>query len=316
MCTSDVALYVGEELGLYGFGSHHPFGTDRLQTFWQETQRRGLDRAAAIVPPVAAPRELLERFHTPGYVDRVIRQSATGEGYLDYGDTPAARGIYEASAWVVGSTVDAATRLLDGRSRRALVPIAGLHHARPDSAGGFCVFNDCGIAIETALRHLGAERVAYVDIDAHHGDGVFYAFEHDPDVIVADIHEDGRFLYPGTGWPDETGSGAAAGTKLNLPLPPGAGDDAFGEAWARVLLHLDDHPPDIVLLQCGADGLAGDPLTHLQYSRAMHRQVATDVCHLAQRHCAGRVLVMGGGGYDPGNIAAAWNDVLEVLLTA
>jgi acetoin utilization protein AcuC len=175
------------------------------------------------------------------------------------------------------------------------------------------VFNDCGVAIEAA-RHLhGIRRVAYVDIDAHHGDGVFYAFEQDPDLLFADLHEDGRFLYPGTGSRSETGRGAAVGTKLNVPLPPGADDTVFHEAWQEVEAYLDAAKPELVLLQCGADSLAGDPITHLRLTAEAHAHAARRLCVLADRYANGRVLAMGGGGYNRANLARAWTRVVEEL---
>jgi acetoin utilization protein AcuC len=228
-----VCVYIGDELAGYGFGQGHPFGPDRLGAFWKLAQASGLDRRVAQCAPVLADRSVVERFHTPEYVERVIRQSASGSGYLDAGDTPAYPGVYESARYVVGSVLDAVKRLLSGDCRRALVPIAGLHHARRDTAAGFCVFNDCGIAIETLRTQHGLQRLAYVDIDAHHGDGVFYSFESDPDLIFADLHEDGHYLYPGTGMAEETGTGAARGTKLNIPMPPEADDDRFYQAWER-----------------------------------------------------------------------------------
>jgi len=306
---------VGDDLGRYGFGDGHPFGPDRLGAFWQHACALGLDRRVQQCTPVSTTRAVLERFHTGDYVERVIALSATGEGYLDGGDTPAVRGIYESACFVVGSVLDALARIMDGDCRRALVPIAGLHHARRDSAAGFCVFNDCGIAIETLRSDYGLQRIAYVDIDAHHGDGVFYSFEDDPGLIFADLHEDGRFLYPGTGKASETGSGAARGSKLNIPMPPEAGDAEFFTAWERVEAFLEAQSPQFILLQCGADSIAGDPITHLRYSPAAHRHATQRLLGLAQRHCDGRLLAMGGGGYHRGNLALAWSAVLEALLS-
>jgi acetoin utilization protein AcuC len=312
----DVAVYHGAELARYGFGDGHPFGLDRLGVFWAELTRRGLIDQFEIASPVAATRAEIESFHTPGYVDLVARLSEAGRGLLDLGDTPVFPGIYEAASWVVGSTLDAIDHLVRGRIRRAFVPIAGLHHARRDRAGGFCVFNDCAIAIEQLRSRHGIRRLAYVDIDAHHGDGVLYGFEDDPDLVIADIHEDGRFLYPGTGSEHETGSGVAEGSKLNIPLPPGAGDDDFFAAWQRAEALVDTAAPEFVILQCGADGLAGDPLTHLGYTSAVHRRVTQRLCRLADRHCGGRLLALGGGGYDPQGIRDAWCAVVEAMLEA
>jgi acetoin utilization protein AcuC len=310
-----VGVYIGAALARYGFGQGHPFGPDRMQAFWDEAQRRGLDRRVTVRAPVAAEPESILRFHTADYVERVRRQSQTGHGYLDWGDTPAFPGVFEAAAAVVGSTVDAVRAVMRTELDAAFVPIAGLHHARRDGAAGFCVFNDCGVAIETLRAEFGVRRVAYVDIDAHHGDGVFYAFETDPELIYADIHEDGRALYPGTGDASETGRGAATGTKLNVPMPPGADDTAFFAAWERVESHLRGARPEFILLQCGADSLADDPITHLRYTAHAHGHAAARLRELATACCGGRLVAMGGGGYNRRNIAAAWCAVVEALLT-
>jgi acetoin utilization protein AcuC len=306
-------VVAGERLARYGFPDGHPFGQDRHAAFIAEFSRRGLDKRVRIEEPRAATRAELESFHTPEYVNLVAERSLTGEGYLDAGDTPAWRGVYEAAADVVGATLLAAEEIMAGRSRRAFIPIAGLHHAGRGNAAGFCVFNDCGVAIEAARRLHDIRRVAYVDIDAHHGDGVFYAFERDPDLIFADLHEDGRFLYPGTGSRSETGRGPAAGTKLNVPMPPGAGDEQFLEAWEEVEGYLDSARPELILLQCGADSIAGDPITHLKYSPEAHAHAAERLAVLAERHAQGRVLAMGGGGYNRTNLARAWTRVVEEL---
>ena len=309
-----LCVYIGDNLARYGFGEGHPFGPDRLGAFWQQACAVGLDRQVQQCVPVSVERALIERFHTTAYVARVIRQSATGEGYLDGGDTPAHKGIYESACYVVGSVLDAIERILASDCGQAFVPIAGLHHARRDSAAGFCVFNDCGIAIETLRSQHHLQRIAYVDIDAHHGDGVFYSFEEDPELIFADLHEDGRYLYPGTGSETETGRGAARGTKLNIPMPPEADDAVFFTAWERVESFIDAQRPEFILFQCGADSIAGDPITHLRYSPAAHRHAAQRLRLLAGRHCEGRLLAMGGGGYNRGNLALAWTAVVQALL--
>jgi acetoin utilization protein AcuC len=243
----------------------------------------------------------------------VIELSKRGSGLLDAGDTPAFPGVYEAAANVVGGTLEALAAIVAGPVRRAFIPIGGLHHATRDSAAGFCVFNDCGVAIEAARKIYGIRRVAYVDIDAHHGDGVFYAFETDPDVKFADLHEDGRFLYPGTGSRSETGRGLGEGTKLNIPLPPGADDAVFLDAWQEVERYLEAAEPELILLQCGADSLAGDPITHLKLTAEAHAHAARRLGVLADRYAKGRVLAMGGGGYNRANLGQAWTRVVEEL---
>lgn len=311
-----VCVYVGEELGRYGFGDDHPFGLDRMGVFWDRMISQGLDAVVGVQDPVLAERADIERFHTVEYVDKVIRQSASGVGFLDYGDTPAFPGVYEAAAHVVGSAVDGARKLMECDCRRAFVPIAGLHHARRNLAGGFCVFNDAGVVIEMLRSDYGLKRVAYVDIDAHHGDGVFYSFEDDPDLLFADLHEDGQYLYPGTGAAHETGRGPAEGTKLNIPMPPGADDEQFMAQWPRVEAYLRAGEPEFIILQCGADSVRGDPITHMRYTAAAHTHAATQLAQIADEFCEGRLLAVGGGGYNHQNIAMAWTGVVRSLINA
>ena len=309
-----VTVIRGDELATYGFGHGHPFGSDRQAIFWNGMESRGLADHVGTEPPVMGSRAEIESFHETAYVERVIAQSSTGLGFLDSGDTPAYPGIYEASRWVVGSVLNAVRGLIEGSFKRAFVPVAGLHHARPHTAGGFCVFNDCGVAIEVLRSRYEVRRIAYVDIDAHHGDGVFYAFEEDPDLIFADIHQDGRTLYPGTGAAHEIGRGKARGTKLNIPVLPGADDTTFLHEWTRIEDHIAAAKPELVILQCGADGLAGDPLTHLEYTDRAHQHAAARLCRIADEHCGSKLLALGGGGYDPAGIAAAWCAVVAAML--
>lgn len=313
---SAVALVAGEKIARYGFGDGHPFGPDRHDVFMRELKTEGLAQAVEALEPRTATREELETFHTPAYIDLVTERSVSGQGFLDAGDTPAFRGVFEAASNVVGATLTALEAIMAGRVQRAFVPIAGLHHAARDRAAGFCVFNDCGVAAEILRRRFDIKRVVYVDIDAHHGDGVFYGFEDDPDLLFADIHEDGRFLYPGTGAATETGKGRAQGTKLNLPLPPGAGDAEFHQAWEKVEEYLQSTQPEFVLFQCGADSLEGDPITHLKFSEEAHAHAAARLCTLAQDWAKGRVLAMGGGGYNRRNIARAWTRVVRAMVEA
>jgi acetoin utilization protein AcuC len=311
-----VLVIADEPLGRYGFPNGHPFGPDRLAAFLTEYRARGLSQRCVAGASRAASDTELQLFHTQRHVSFVHEKSRDGQGSLDAGDTPAFRGCFEAASQVVGATLDAADALLAGKAERAFVPIAGLHHAARDGAAGFCIFNDCGVLIEKLRRECGIERVAYVDIDAHHGDGVFYAFEEDPHVVFADLHEDGQYLYPGTGRTDETGRDAASGTKLNIPLPPGADDAVFAEHWPKVLAHLERFAPQFIILQCGTDSLGGDPITHLQLTAASHARATADLCRLADRLGHGRVLALGGGGYNRGNIAQGWNAVVEALLSS
>ncbi len=313
---SEVMVFTGNALSSYGFGEGHPFGADRYDAFMKRYHELGLHEQVREAPAGMASQEIIERFHTHDYVELVKSRSVSGNGYLDGGDTPAFPGVYEAAATVVGTVVNAVENIMQGECQRAFVPIAGLHHARRDQAAGFCVFNDCGIAIETLMGNYSIERLAYVDIDAHHGDGVFYAFEDDPRVVFADIHEDGRYLYPGTGAIEETGGPNARGTKLNLPAPPYSRDDVFDVFWDRIESFLHKHQPQFILLQAGADSIEGDPITHMQFPSNAHAVAARRLCLLADEYAQGRLLAMGGGGYNRQNLANAWTAVVQSMVSS
>lgn len=314
--VKNVSVYIGDKLADYGFGPEHPFGTDRMAAFWSYAKQCGIDKKVIVKEPVTATEEQILLFHTKEYLSHVKKCSIEGIGYIDSGDTPAIKGIYEAALTVVGTTLDAVTNIMNQHTKRAFVPIAGLHHATRKNAAGFCVFNDCGIAIEYLRNNFGIKRIAYVDIDAHHGDGVFYAFESDPELFFADIHENGQTLYPGTGSELETGQGSAIGTKLNIPVSADSGDSVFMDKWLKIENFLIKNKPEFILFQCGADSIAGDPITHLQFSTKAHSHASKRLCNLADDLCGGRLLVMGGGGYNRINIAQTWSSVVEALISS
>ena len=266
MCKS--AVIVGNELLTYSFGEKHPLNSKRLEAFWSALNDSDLMHTGnlKLLPPSSVDENTVASFHEKKYIDFVKECSIAGSGYLDSGDTPSFKGVFDASMYVVGSTILALDTVVNRTNGivHAFNPIGGLHHARRNAAGGFCVFNDIGIAIFYARKNYDLKKILYVDIDAHHGDGVFYEFEDDPDLFIADIHEDGSFLYPGTGFESETGLGDAKGTKLNLPVPPGATDRDFLSAFTKIQDFVESIKFDLIIFQCGADGLSGDPLTHLK----------------------------------------------------
>jgi acetoin utilization protein AcuC len=346
--STETVVFVGEELSKYRFPDAHPVSSiDHQGAFWAEAVVRGLDKRVVIGVPRLATREELEHFHTPDYVSWVKLRSEIGDGYLDDrriraqrfgqehqlqqhlrrigndylddgdlggGDMPAFPGVFERGAVVSGTALEGLDRIMKEQTCRTFQPIGGHHHARPSSAAGFCVFNDLGVVIETLRARFGVQRVGYVDIDAHHGDGIYYHYETDPELIIVDIHEDGNFLYPGTGHRYEIGRGEAQGTKLNLPLRPGDGDGEFFAAWEEGLSHLRRYKPEFLILQCGADGLAGDPMTDLCYTPAVHARIACELRAFADEMCCGRLMAFGGGGYNPDNVVAAWTNTLTALI--
>ena len=312
---NNVNLYADDNLAAYGFPDGHPFGIDRQGEFLREVAARGLLDSVTRPASRAASRAEITRFHSAEYVELVATAAARGLSTLDGGDTPVFPGMYDTAAHVVGAALDGLAQVMDGRCRHTMQAIGGLHHAARDHAAGFCVFNDLGVVIETLRQVYGVQRVAYLDIDVHHGDGVFYAFEDDPDLIFADIHQDSNTLYPGTGRADETGTGEAAGTKLNIELPPFSGDAAFLQAWERVEAHCRAFAPEFFVFQCGADGLQGDPLAQLDYTPAVHAHATRRLIALADEFADGRLMAFGGGGYHRDNLAQAWTNVLAELVT-
>ena len=305
---SGVAVVWDDRFVDYDFGEGHPF-RERYRALGVELLEslRLLGPKAPVGPRIArvepATTEELETFHTPRYLSRVKDQGAQDDpGFLDRGDTPAFPGCFEATARIVGGTLAAVRRVLGGESDHAVSFSGGLHHAAPGHASGFCIFNDIGIAIHEVLKEGG--RVAYVDIDAHHGDGVMYRFYNDGRVLDIDFHQDGRTLFPGTGTVQETGADDGQGLKVNVPLPPGAGDEALVPLFDQVVPPMiRDFHPDLLLLQGGADAHAGDPLAHLQYTLAGYRHVVSSLHALSHELTGGRFVILGGGGYHPANVS-------------
>ncbi len=318
MC--DTAVIIGKELSNYSFGEKHPLNSGRLDAFWSKIgQSESIDSGnLKLLSPALADERTVASFHDKNYINFVKESSITGSGYLDSGDTPSFKGVFEASLYVIGSTLLALDTVINKTNGiiHAFNPIGGLHHARRNAAGGFCVFNDIGIAIMYARKKYNLKKILYVDIDAHHGDGVYYEFEQDPDVILADIHEDGSFLYPGTGFESEDGLGLGKGTKLNLSLYPGATDRDFLSAFMKIENFIDSMKFELIIFQCGADGLSGDPLTHLRYTEKSHEYAAQVLHRIAHERSYGRIIGLGGGGYNTQNLANAWNQVVEVFASS
>lgn len=315
MSAREVAVYTGRELTEYSFGPGHPWGADRLEAFWGRFREQPVSQRVEVRVAQRAREETLEQFHSHDYLAWLRAQCRIDGAMLDEeGETPAHPGLFEAACTVVGTTLDAVYWIMRGSQRRALAPIAGLHHAGRERAHGFCVVSDIGVAIEVLRSRYNLQRIAYVDMDAHHGDGVFYAFVTDPHICIVDIHEDGRRLFPGTGAAEETGLGPARGTKRNYPLAPFSSDSALLALWPEALAFLERARPQFILFQCGADSLQGDPTAHLRMTEASYRRVAADLCGLADKHCQGRLLAVGGGGYERNNLVRAWGSVVEAMI--
>jgi acetoin utilization protein AcuC len=295
----------------YSFGASHPFTQKSRHLavrLLEESEFFPQGKGGPVRTthaPVASETDLL-RFHDRSYIELVRRVGHSSHpGLLDRGDTPGFKGCHEAAARIVGGTLLGLESVLSGRGGHAINPAGGLHHAAPGGASGFCIYDDVAIAIAAALEgpHR-VKRVAYVDIDAHHGDGVMYGFYGDGRVLDIDFHQDGRTLFPGTGFVHETGKGDGKGLKVNVPLPPTAGDEALVPLFGRIVPKmLRSFRPDLIVLQTGVDAHAGDPLAHLQYTPKAYEFAIGTVHDLSHELCEGRLLETGGGGYLAMNVS-------------
>ncbi|MCQ6556616.1 acetoin utilization protein AcuC [Streptomyces sp. C10-9-1] len=279
----------------------------------------GLERAVEVVAAKPAGDSTLRLVHREDYIAAVRAASreprSADQSYgLGTVDDPAFVGMHESSALIAGQSVGAAEALWRGEAEHAVNFAGGLHHAMPGGASGFCIYNDAALAIARLLE-LGAERVAYVDVDVHHGDGVQAAFWDDPRVLTISLHEHPRTLFPQTGWPEETGGeGAAEGSAVNLALPAGTGDEGWVRAFHAVVPELlADFAPQVLVTQHGADTHFEDPLAHLAVSLDAQRAVQV-ACHdLAHAHAGGRWLALGGGGYEVvGVVPRSWTHLVGI----
>ncbi|WP_445278881.1 acetoin utilization protein AcuC [Streptomyces sp. DSM 118148] len=286
----------------YDFGPGHPMDPVRLELTRKLVGAFGLDRELRIVAAKPAGESTLRLVHRPDYIEAVKAasadpRSARGEYGLGTEDDPAFAGMHEVSALIAGQSVGAAEAVWRGDALHAVNFTGGLHHAMPGSASGFCIYNDAALAIARLLE-LGVERVAYVDVDVHHGDGVQAAFWEDPRVLTISMHEHPRTLFPQTGWPQETGAGAGEGTAVNVALPAGTGDAGWVRAFHAVVPELlAGFRPQVLVSQHGADTHFEDPLAHLAVSLDAQRAVQVACHELAHEHADGRWVALGGGGY-------------------
>ncbi|MFG2993547.1 acetoin utilization protein AcuC [Streptomyces sp. NPDC048257] len=291
-----------EAVTRYDFGPSHPMDPVRLALTMGLVRAFGLDRAMEVRAAPAAGDSTLRLVHREDYV-AAVREVSADPGAADgsYGlgtmDDPAFHGMHEASALIAGQSVAAAEALWSGEAEHAVNFAGGLHHAMPGGAAGFCVYNDASLAVARLLE-LGAERVAYVDVDVHHGDGVQAAFWDDPRVLTISLHEHPRTLFPQTGWPEETGGPGAEGSAVNIALPAGTGDEGWLRAFHAVVPELlEDFRPQVLVTQHGADTHFEDPLAHLAVSLDAQRAVQESCHRLAHEYADGKWLALGGGGY-------------------
>lgn len=293
-------------LTAYRFRPDHPFNPKRLELSVSLMEAMGLlqDPAVRLAAPRAATDEELLRVHSAEYVAAVRRLSAPGadpSAGLPWGlgtdDTPIFPGMHEVTAYVVGGTLRAAELVMGGEVTCAFSIAGGLHHAHRDHGSGFCVYDDLAAAIAW-MRDRYDARVLYIDYDAHHGDGVQAIFYEDPDVLTLSLHESGRYLFPGTGFVDELGTGEGYGYSWNVPLEPFTEDESWISIYRDLLPEVAAaFRPDVIVLQNGCDGHVLDPLTHLRATTRLYTETVRITREVADQYCAGRVVATGGGGY-------------------
>src|SRR3954454_5224955 len=304
----------------YDFGPHHPMSPVRLELAERLLRKLGLLEQPAVVRASAEPAtdELLELVHEPRYVAAVRAASRRGAPPaltygLGTGDVPVFPGMHDASAAIAGGSRAAALAVWSGESAHAVNFAGGLHHAMPARASGFCVYNDVALAIRT-LKDGGARRVAYVDVDVHHGDGVESIFWDDPDVLTISLHETGRVLFPGTGDAVDVGGGKAAGSAVNVAFPPGTGDAGWLRGFHAVVPPLlRAFEPDALVTQHGCDSHVLDPLAHMALSLDAQRASYAALHELAHEFAGGRWLALGGGGYEVVDVVPrAWAHLVAI----
>jgi acetoin utilization protein AcuC len=301
--TGPAAVVWDDSILGYDFGAGHPFDPVRLRLTMGLAGALGVLSAPAVtmISPSPATDPELETVHDPRYVAAVRHAGRALAPAVEFGlgtaDDPVFEGMHEAAALVVGATLAAARSVWSGAATHAVSIGGGHHHAMRASASGFCVYNDLAVAIKWLLS-AGAERVAYVDLDVHHGDGVQAAFYDDPRVLTVSLHEHPATLFPGTGRPDETGTGDGAGYAVNVALPAGTADAGWLRAVDAVVLPLlRAFRPTVLVTQHGCDGHRLDPLAHLSLSVDGQRQAQVMMHELAHELCGGRWIATGGGGY-------------------
>lgn len=307
-------LVHSEELSQYDFGHAHPMGPGRVRLAIELAKQLDVLDNLEIVAPPRADGELVRLVHDDDYIHAVRSNRESVRYGLGTADNPLVVGMHHVAAQVCTATVSAAEAVWSGRADRAANIAGGLHHAMPGAASGFCIYNDVAVAIRW-LQTQGAKRIAYIDVDAHHGDGVQEIFYNDPDVMTISLHESPVHLFPGTGFPHEAGGPGAEGTAVNVALPADAGDADWLRAFHAIVPPvLQEFGPDIIVSQHGCDSHYTDPLTDLRLSMDGLRASYLAVEEVVEKYAHGRWVATGGGGYSIlYAVPRAWTHLLAII---
>lgn len=314
------ALIWDPRLAAYDMGEGHPLDPARLRYTVELMEAFGLPDPADVIAPTEATEDELRLVHSGGYVEAVRHAGDWASDFrpamgLGTADNPVFPGMHEAAALTCGATSLGIEEVLSGRRRRTFSVAGGMHHAHRSRAAGFCVYNDAAVGIAVARAARPDLKVLYIDIDAHHGDGVQEAFASSADVMTISIHESGLCLFPGTGFPTEIGYGPGEGFAANVPLPPEATDECFALAFEEVAAPLARaFRPDLIVAQLGVDAHHTDPLTELGLTIPGYRALVRGIIGLADELCEGRLTALGGGGYRVVDVVPpAWAWVMAEL---
>jgi acetoin utilization protein AcuC len=307
-------LVLSDDLTRYDFGENHPMAPGRVSNTISLARQLGVLDRLDIVPPPEINIDTLRTVHTVDYIDAVRCGEPNAAYGLGTSDNPAFPGMHEIAGRVAMATLEAARGVWSGEVERGCNISGGLHHAMPDHASGFCIYNDLAIAIRWLLD-AGCERIAYVDVDVHHGDGVQAIFYDDPRVLTVSLHETPARLFPGTGFAYESGGPHARGTAVNVALPSGTTDEGWLRAFHAIVPKVvAEHEPNILVTQHGCDSHRRDPLADLNLSLDGQRASYLAVAELADQFCQGRWVSTGGGGYAVLNVVPrAWTHLLAVV---
>ncbi len=308
-----IYLYYTDTFLGYNFGPEHPLQPARLMLAYRMIEEYGffLNYDTEVVEPYYASDSDLLMVHDLGYIQAVKEGRPDPALGLAEPDTPIFPGMYDASALLAGASIEAAKRVAS-EDCTAFNLGGGLHHAFPARAAGFCVFNDCALGIRTLRKKFN--KVLYIDIDAHHGDGVQHIFYDDPSVLTISIHESGKYLFPGTGFVDELGYGEGYGYSVNIPMPMYADDACYRYAFNSVVPALFEwFRPDAVVAQLGVDTHYADPLASLNLTLDGYGYLVRMIRELADRCASGRILALGGGGYNLEVVPIGWTMAFQIL---
>ena len=319
-CDGPATVVFDPSLTEYDFGPAHPMSPVRVDLTMRLAEELGVvggGRLLRVAAPIASD-DVIATVHDPGLIDAVVKAGSTPGSYferrgLGTDDNPVFPGMHQAAAHIVGASVEAFRQVWSGDSLHSVNITGGLHHAMRDRASGFCIYNDIAIGIQHLLDQ-GAQRIAYVDVDVHHGDGVVRIFWNDPRLLTISLHETGQMLFPGTGFPRDLGGPDAEGSAVNVALPPGTGDGGWLRAFHAVVPPLvREFRPDVLVTQHGCDSHVEDPLAHLMLTVDGQRAAYLALHDLAHEVCEGKWVATGGGGYALVEVVPrAWTHLLAI----